>query len=328
MNARLVRRWCCSGPFRWLLVAWMFVGSSVMGQEASVAAQALLTHWSSLTGARMENPAQAQSTSPHGQSQTGFLAWQVPTSVAAYGNYLYVADGGRRQIFRYDLTLQTMTSFAGYPSGGVAGIAVAPDLSLYVVDSVSREVLHFTVDGRLLQTFRNDMELIRPVAVVLDQFGRKVWVADSPRSQVVAFSSLGRVLSTLRSNDVRSIEAMAVGPDGLYLVDRVSRQLVVIGSDGAVRYTLGKDTLKMPGAIAVDRYNRVFVSDVFDNAIKVFSQGQLIASLGSRGAFPASFSRITGLSIDRDMLYVVDSLNARIHVFQIMPPGLNADSNE
>ena len=74
----------------------------------------------------------------------------------------------------------------------------------------------------------------------------------------------------------------------------------------------------------MDRFNRVFVSDSFDNTLKVFEQGQLVASVGGSGVLPTSFNRVTGLWIDQNMLYVVDSLNARIQTFHIAPPGAPA----
>lgn len=282
----------------------------------------LLTPAATLTGAFVEAALAPLSALPRKPGFSGHLTWQWPTAVAARGNYIYVVDGGRRQIFRYDLALQTMMPFADYEASSVSGIAVARDLSLYVADTNARQVLHFAFDGRLLQKFANDMELSRPVAVLPDDRSANVLVADSLRNHVVVFNSLGRVLSALRPMAARSIEAMAQGPDGLYLVDRVSRQVVVIGQDGAERYILGNGTLRMPGAIAVDQFNRVFVSDIFDNTIKVYEREKLVATIGGNGANLASFNRVTGLSIDQNMLYVVDSLNARIQTFHVALPGL------
>lgn len=283
----------------------------------------LLTPAATLTGAFVEGALAPLSAPPRTPGFSGHLSWQWPTAVAARGNYIYVVDGGRRQIFRYDLAMQTMTPFADYVASGVSGIAVARDLSLFVADADARQVLHFAFDGRLLQKLSNDMELTRPVAVLPDERSANVLVADNLRSHVVVFNSLGRVISALRPVAARSIEAMAQGPDGLYLVDRVNRQIVVIGLDGAERYVLGKGTLKMPGAIAVDQFNRVFVSDTFDNTIRVYQREQLLATIGGAGANLASFNRITSLSVDQNMLYVVDSLNARIRTFRVALPGLN-----
>lgn len=281
-----------------------------------------MTPWTTLTGAwaaRSNTP--SAPGLPRTPQASGYLSFRIPTAVVARGNYVYVADSGHRQIFRYDLAMQTMAAFANFPGASVSGMAVAPDLSLYVADLNGGKVLHFAVDGRQLKTFSNDMEIARPAAVLVDPRSGGLWVADGVYNHVVAFNSLGRVISAQRSHAGRSIEAMAQGPDGLYLVDNLSRQVIVVGADGEEHYSLGKGILKMPNAVAVDRYNRVFVSDSFDNTLKVFERGQLIATVGRGGAIPASFNRITSLSIDQTTLYVADSLNGRIQTFHLLPPG-------
>ena len=312
------------------LVGWvMLVATLLWVPAASQAAddraiyQQLLIPGSTLAGGRISARPNPLSALPHQPGLTGYLPWLSPTAVAVRGNYMYVVDGGRRQIFQVDLAQQTMMPFADFSAGAVSGITVAPDLSLYVADINARQVFHFSVDGRLLQTFGNSAEVARPVAVSLDEASGRIWVADSLYNHVVVFNSLGRVLSVLQSRAGRSIAGMAIGTDGVYLIDRLSRQIVVIGQDGADRYTLGKDTLKDPGAIAVDRFNRVFVSDSFDSKIKIYEHGQLVASVGGSGATPATFNRITSLWIEQNMLYVTDSLNARIQTFLVAPPRMN-----
>jgi DNA-binding beta-propeller fold protein YncE len=286
--------------------------------------QSLLTHWSTVTGARVSALPDPLSPIARRPDFSGNLQWISPAAVAARGNYVFVADAGRRKIFRYDTAQQSMTVLSDYASGAMGNIAVASDLSLYVADIASQKVLHFSVDGRLLRSFDNPLEIARPIAVLVDASNGEVLVADSLRNHVVVFNSLGRVLSVLRSDESRSTEAMASGPDGLYLVDRVGRKIVVIARDGRHRYTLGSDILKMPGVVAVDRFNRVFVSDSFDNTIKVFEDGKLLSSFAGGGGVPPSFNRITGLWLEQNMLYVADSVHARIQIFRIAPPQKKA----
>lgn len=312
----------------YLVATLLCAGATAQTPAASVKPQTLLTPWTTLNGAFIAAVPDANSARVTPPQFSGYLTWLSPTLVTARGNYVYVVDGARQQIFRYDLARQSMAPLADYVASAVTAIALAPDLSLYVADSQARQVLHFSVDGRLLQRFYNEFELARPVAAWRDEASGNLWVADSLYKHVVLFNSLGRVLSVLRSNQARSIEAMVPGPDGLYLLDRLGRQVVVIGHDGTDRYTLGQGTLKMPGAIAVDRFNRVFVSDSFDNTLKVYEQGQLVSSIGGSAGTPASFNQITGLWIDQNMLYVVDRLNARIQTFHVAPPALQGRARD
>jgi DNA-binding beta-propeller fold protein YncE len=303
------------------LVASAGFGLSVVAQDdtGKEAPPSLLVPWTTLTGGWAGTPLEVVPARPYAPKQTGFTSLQLPLVVAARGNFLYMVDGGHRQIFRFDQTQQSLASVGDCVACAATSIAVASDLSLYVADSGARHVVRLAPDGRLLQRFSNDYELTSPVAIVLDESSGKLLVADGIYNHVVVFNSLGRVLQVLKPSQGNSIVAMARGPDGLYLVDRLSRQIVVVGLDGSDRYTLGQGTLKMPNAIAVDRFNRVFVSDIFDNSIKVFESGRLVENVSASRVAPASFNRITGLYLEQNTLFVVDSLNRRILSFHVSP---------
>jgi DNA-binding beta-propeller fold protein YncE len=281
----------------------------------------VLTHLYSLTGARLiPRPTDLAAIFQH-TSSVNYLSLLSPTRVSGNAHYLYIVDSGRRQIYQYDQAQQGMFLFADLPKANITSITVAADLSLYVADTSSHSVLHFSSDGRLLQTFSNSRELAQPVAVATDFRTGQVIVADSLYNQIVVFDSLGRLQSIIRTPQTRSIAAMARGPDGFYLLDRLSRKVVVIGNDGMERSIFGSDTLKDPVAIAVDRYNRTFIGDNFDNTIKVYEQGRWRETFGGTGPTPGLFNRGNGIWVERDILYVADSLNARIQVFRIAPPG-------
>lgn len=297
-----------------VVAALVLVGGAVSAQPA------LLTPQDTVAGARVTMQPNPVDLAARRTGLPAYLHWLAPVAVAARNTFLYVADSGRRHIFRYDSVRQTVSPFADYPGGPAAAIAVAPDLSLYVADVNGRQIMHFSQDGRLLQSYSNAFDLGRPVAVVFDAASSHLLVADSLYNHVLVFNSMGQTVAALKSLETQGIEAMARGPDGIYLVDRQGRQVAVLAQDGRDVYTVGTDTLVDPNAIAVDSYNRIFVSDVFDNTIKVYERGEMIAKIGGADAPIAMFNRITGLCLDRDMLYVADSANARVQVFRVAPP--------
>lgn len=317
----------CSAWSRRIAAVFGILMSGCAWAQAPGATEAsLATPWRTISGARVIAQPNPAFSLPPAVPLPGHLQWIVPTAVAARDSFVYVADSGRRQLFRYDAMRDVMTPFADYPAASVRGMAVAPDLSLYVADAGSNKVLHFAPDGRLLRSFGDDFNLGLPVAVLLDEPGGRLLVADSLYNQVLVFNSLGLTVTALKSAETRSIEAMAAGPDGIYVVDRLGRQVAVLGTDGEDRYIFGEETLHDPNAIAVDRFNRVFVSDSFDNTIKVYEQGHMIATIGGKGGSPPSFNRVTGLWLEHDVLYVADSLNGRIRTFRIAPPGAKGNT--
>jgi hypothetical protein len=108
-------------------------------------------------------------------------------------------------------------------------------------------------------------------------------------------------------------------------VDRLAKQIVVLGWDGAFHYAFGADELSDPGSIAVSRDNLVFISDNFDHTIRIYrrqgSKGSFVLAdqIGGIGAAQGSFNGIGGLAVTDDLLYVADSLNARVQIMSINP---------
>jgi hypothetical protein len=302
-------------------------------------AAAPLKHWSTFTGAWLSRndpfggPAAMGGALPFGAPGCAraplpvaaapappgdYVQLQQPAALAARANILYLADSGRRFIYRYDVGPRRLTALIPYAPGGAANIALAPDFSLYVAEP-GGALLQYSIDGRLLRRFGQGLrELGHPVAIVVDEAGARLAVADSLYRHVVVFSNLGQVLSVYQPDEAQSVEGMVRGPDGLYLLDRLGRRVVVLGWDGVVRYTLGEGELRLPGALAVDRFNRVFVSDSADHSIKIFVDGLLAGSYGSeRGP---GFGQVTAMTVDSNQLYVADSLNPQVQTLHIAPP--------
>lgn len=276
----------------------------------------MLTPWISLTGGM---PA----LSAPGRPSFGYTQLMQPTAISVQHGETYVVDAGLRRIFRFDRTQQALEPFTNLSADAAMNIYAAPDLTVYVTDPGRSRVLQFTRDGHLLKTFSSSIHLAHPVAVTVDEHEGRVLVADGMHDHIVVFNRLGGLLNVIvpRGGEylARGIAAMVSGPDGLYLLDRFSRQIVVLARDGAYRQAFGKGTLADPGAIAVDRGNRVFVSDRFDNTIKVYHDGQLLGTFGGSGGAPGYFNQITGLWENQGLLYVADSLNARIQIMLVKP---------
>lgn len=323
----MVEQHDCNGParaapsFPWNAGLKALAGFCLLVAAAgALAGTSLLTPRQTIAGARIEATLDAMTPFQRRPDFAGYVTWTSITAVGARGTFLYVFDAGRQQIFRYDLVRQSMTAFAPYPNARVTALVVGPDLSVYVADAGAQKVLHFSRDGRLLRTFSNPRELAQPVALAIDAASGNLWVADALFKHVAVFNSLGLLLDLITPSEARSIAAMARGPEGLYLVDRIGRQIVVIGRDEQEQPGFGSDSLRDPAAIAVDQYGRVFVADNFHRTIRIYKEGQLIGSVGADSPVPVMFSRIGGLWLEGNTLYAADSLTGRVQSFTVAPP--------
>lgn len=267
----------------------------------------------------------------------GYITLVRPASLSIQGNYLFLLDAGLRRVFRYDRGQQTLAPFTR-TSRSEAGISIhaAPGTSVYVTDPAREQVLHFTWDGTPLPPLISHGKLARPVPVTVDASNGQVLVADGLNDQIVILDGLGKAIGIIKPQHVLNIAAMVSGPDGLCVVDRLAKQVVVLGRDGRFLYAFGADPTSEPCSIAVSHDNLVLVSDNFEHVIKVCrvqrtgnitgvladvsgQSGRMASSsarrpievgedaltvvrIGSIGVAPGSFNGIAGLSVADDFL--------------------------
>jgi hypothetical protein len=316
-------------PLVSIVAVLMLVGCATDSGE-TVTRREILQPWTEITGAQAGTlqglPAQIN-------SPTGYVTLRRPSAISARGNDIYLLDVGLHRIFRYSNFQQTLTPFATTLSVEVGmSIFAAPDMSVYVTDPIHERVLHFNWDGTPLPSLASRGNLARPVSIVVNEYNGQVLVADGLLDRIIAFDNLGMTLSVFKPQQVLSIAAMTTGPDGIYIVDRLAKRIVVLGWDGMFRYAFGDDALSEPSAIAVSRDNLAFISDNFDNTIRVYrvqkADGNnvvLADKIGGVGVAPGSFNDIGGLAATDDLLYVADSLNSRVQIMMIDPRAPDAE---
>lgn len=254
------------------------------------------------------------------------LNFQLPVGVAMRGEQMLIADAGWRQLFRLERSRDVMVPLGPYATALAAdhatSLQLGADGSAWLVEPAAGRVLQLDLAGRVRRTLQDERFASRPVAVVATEAPGDIFVADSTDARIVVFEPFGRVIRRFGETKLQSIAAMTAGPLGLYVVDRLAQQVVVFGYDGTVRQSFGEGVLVRPRAIAVDSSGRVFVGDDADQSIRVFLDGDHIASGGGQGSAPGRFGRIDALAIDGNLLAVADSLNARVQLLLVSPESL------
>ena len=273
-----------------------------------------------------------------------------PVAVGGVDNTLYVVDSGTPSdlndpvlglsrpnlaprseptVFRYDLAtkkIESIENIGMHFSGEPGDIFVKQDGSFLVTDPVGKKVLYFDAKGALLNSYSDSANLSRPIAVWVDELTQEIYVADGAYSHIVVFDQFGKTLRAIGQRGsgpgrFRAITAMTMGRDGLYVLDRLELPIQVMSRDGAFQYSFGEMQHVFPTAVAVDSHQLVFVSEQSDNTIRVYQNGQLVATVGGGGSAPGRFRLISGLWVHNDFLYVADSHNRRIQVLRINAPG-------
>ncbi len=294
----------------------MLSGCATNGLFDGFSNEELLQPWVELSG--------GQVSLPSGALKSDYIVFRRPTAISVRGNDLYLVDAGLRRIFRYDRFQQTLTPFAtSVPVESETAILAAPDQTVYITVPSLGKVAHLTREGILLPTLESPGNLARPISVAVDEHSGNVYVVDGLYNHIVTFTGLGSLVSIITPEKVRSISAIAIGSGGIYVIDDISKQVVMLDLDGYFRYSLGVKFPSEPGSIAVDGNNLLFMSDNYDNSVKVYSlkgfgKSSMVGGVGGIGGqVSESYNGIGSLAVEDETLFIADSLNSRIQTLLI-----------
>ncbi|MBI4693895.1 MAG: hypothetical protein HY749_07725 [Gammaproteobacteria bacterium] len=304
-----------------LLLMLLACARTLAGEPGCAAGASPFTPWRTLThGLVQDDPLAATRT------RRQSLRLVAPVAVAARGNDVYVLDAMQNVVLRFDLGLGTLARIAAWRGSALgAELLAARDLTFTLLDPRSGTITQYTREGALLRQLDPSAWPGRPTTLVPDEAQGGYLVADGLAPQIVAFDGLGAVRGTLGGDaaaplPVQRIDALAAGRDRLYVVDRSSHEVIVLARDGAVLGRFGGADLKMPTAIAVDGYERVLVADGFDNRVKLFVGGTLTAAAERGAGAPGRFREVRDLWVDGALVYVCDTLGARVEILHLDPP--------
>ncbi|WP_207063247.1 6-bladed beta-propeller [Motiliproteus sp. SC1-56] len=162
--------------------------------------------------------------------------------------------------------------------------------------------------------------LIRPQGVVTDANGR-IYVTDVGKQAVFVFDpAAGEVKIWLHTEGTQRfgqpIGILALPSGELLVADAELGRVFRFNAEGVLQGSFGHQLLKRPTGLAFDPLQgRIFVSDTHGHDIKVFDlQGVLVDTWGDFGDQPGQFNSPVYMVYRDNLLYVVDTLNARLQV--------------
>lgn len=162
--------------------------------------------------------------------------------------------------------------------------------------------------------------LQRPQSGVVDREGN-VYVTDMSRQAVFVFNRLEGRLDVWDNAEPAVRFAAPAGivmsaRGGIYVADADLGYVVELNNKGEPVGVIGRGELRRPVGLAFDQNKKLlYVSDTYAHNIKVFDeQGKLLHTLGTRGEGRGEFNYPTYLAFSQGLLYVTDTMNARVQV--------------
>ena len=252
-----------------------------------------------------------------------FTPLRAPLAVAGGGPDLYVLDAGG-VLWRIDPVAMRMVQFLVRPAVPGVRLAVDADSSVYLLDPAARRIDRFNRDGRLIQSYSVDATVGSLGDFARDPRGRLV-AADTVNRQIVALRPLGGAFELIPPradprHPLASLDAVAIGRDGVYALDARSGEIARLSYEGHVLATFGQGQLVRPQRLATDRYGRLFVLDAGSRAIKVFRGDRLVESV-DYAAF--GIVEATDFSYADNWLFVADGPGAQVRMLRVLAPREN-----
>lgn len=261
----------------------------------------------------------------------------------------YVATDSRHRVVISDpsrsavhvLDPREKTSFRliagkGYRVHEPAGVAVDANDNLYVADSEGGMVVVFDSNGNFLRSlgdFKGEPEFISPRGIAIDQRNQHLFVVDTPSGMVFELDLAGHFLKKLgrarNGSNEKQFEwptQIAVNHEHIFVLDRWGTRVQVLDLNlapvGSFELTLSSDPEHYPeNGLGADEQGRVYVSLSSNSVIQIYSSdGTQLSSFGQSGTRVGQFAGPGGLWIDSgNRLYVADSGNGRVQMFQLTP---------
>lgn len=298
------------------LLAGALLGGCAAEQSSPdpVHSDALLSPWRTLQGGFLTPPTPGVGW-PLRPGSGMFVKLIAPGPLALRGSDLLVGDLANGRLWRIDTMTNAMTGIVGVPVGTGSALLLAPDLSAWVLDSGTRQVLRFGRDGRLLQTFHASAGAL-PSSIALADGGIVLLQAEGVLGQWSELRAVGALAVALRperdDGALPHVDALALGvmnPREVFVLDRTAGAVHVVQRNGRVLRTLGQGELHQPRAIAVDRRDRVFVVESDLRTLRVLQAGAPAIELG---AAQLGVQQIGGIAIDDGLLAVSDRLAGQV----------------
>ncbi len=215
-----------------------------------------------------------------------------------------------------------------------AGVATDADDNIYVSDSEHGMLVVFDSAGNFLRyigEYHGEPDYARPQGIVIDAKRRHLFVVDTPRNQVFELDLEGHILKRLGKNrrgegigEFDSPTDVTLNHERIFVLDRSGTRIQVLSKDFAPVRSFDlpypRDTqASRDNGVAADQEGNVYVSFSSGATVRVYTQeGALKAVFGQDGNRAGQFAGPQGLWItERDRLYVADSGNGRVQIFQL-----------
>ncbi len=170
----------------------------------------------------------------------------------------------------------------------------------------------------------------KPVNLAVDDYRKKLYVLDDSLMAIQVFDLDGKFLYTIGKRGNKPGEflyptGINLDKDGnIYVCEWGNFRVQILNPKGEVINVFGRPgnapgAFVRPKGVAVDDKGYIYVTDAFLHRIQVFDKyGNVYLAIEGLGWDPGQFRLPAGIFIRNKKVYVVDQMNSRIQIFDIL----------
>jgi len=268
----------------------------------------------------------------------------LPSDVAVVGNKIYIVDGDNHRILVLNENGKLLFKFGskGRANGKFfypVGIFVSQNGDIYVTDTKNYRIQKFNPKGIHLLTIDSislidsdskskKIKKVRPVDITVHEKTKEIYVTTKHHT-VVVYDKSGKKVREWGGNGKQdslfrypgSIVNMSDNRVGI--VDILNTRIQVFRNKGKFSFQVSSfgvqpGHLIRPKGIALDKNEKMYISDSYMDVIQVFSSsGKFQYVLGSNGK-PYRFTSAAGIAISNNKLYVAEPFQNKVSVYQLL----------
>ncbi len=255
-------------------------------------------------------------------------AFITPQGIDATRDLLAVADAGARgvHLLNFKTHKYNFINLSSDITGTPIDVAFVKN-TLLVSTSGDTGIYEYDLKGRLVRSIQPQLGIKRISGI--DYFDPYIFLTDTPAHTVLCMDLTGKVIFKIGGrgstegtlNFPTFLYVSATGE--LYITDTMNFRVQVFDLKGNWKRTIGgrgitQGTLNRPKGISVDGSGNLYIVDnSFDNVQIFSSEGKFKQYFGSTGSKPGQFEMPTDIAIAGKKIYVSDTMNKRIQVFEI-----------
>jgi len=256
----------------------------------------------------------------------------------------FVADDGR--IFVTDVSRAAVFVFDGRQPNTRSGLQIWEDADaktrfvtplgivadgnggILVADAGLGCIIHLDTVGKGLGRIC-DKTLLRPTGLARDAQRHLLFVVDSRAHDIKVFDDAGVLVRTLGHHgegdgEFNGPTYLSLVDDRLYVSDTLNARVQLIDEQGRFIMSYGRRGLYLgdtprPKGVATDRDGNVYIVESYYDYLLIFNdKGDFLLPIGGTGNAIGRFFLPAGVWIRDDRVYVADTFNGRVMIFQYL----------